>query len=391
MFEQAHFINIAYDSSAPCNDLPLLPPSSSLGNLETVRILKACVQARSALATLNQICRHFPVPSMLWRVYPLLEAHWSSRIDGSDTDVTELFKIPLDLSPEQLLQQQPSVQNTAIARVLAERGAIELGYERVRERPVDVSMLLELASAIECKPMPVRRGAGVPLRDPADDQILFTPPQGAELLQRQLGNWEQFIHVEAGDLDPLVLIAVAHYQLCAIQPFGAPAGALARLLDGLLMAEENLLSVPVLGLSTWLYHNRQQYIRLQTMVSQEQRWQDWLLFFLNGISTSAQVQAAKLEALGDLMRHTREHIERNSPKVAGDALMELIFTDPCLRIQNLVRLQIARRQTASVYLKKLCELGVLEECPYGKEKLFVHTGLIRLLHSDSHHYSNYVG
>lgn len=394
MLDQAHlvntpFINIGFDPATPYNDLPRLPPAPPQGDLETIAVLKSCVQARAALADLNQICLHFPNPSMLWRIAPLVEAQWSCRLDGVETDCAELLKYPLDLSPERLLQEQPGEHNNGVARVLAGRRAIELGYDLVGERPLDVSMLLELASAIEGEPMPVRRGAGIPVKTGASNEISYTPPEGPELIQRQLGNWERFIHIEAGTLDPLVLIAVAHYQLVAIQPFGATAGSLARMNDGLIMAEESLLSMPVLGLSAWLYQNRQEYARLQVGVSQEQRWQEWLLFFLKGITTAAQSSAARLQALRELQRHTEDTIAVLAPKVCTPDIIELIFTDPCVRIQNIVERGIARRQTASIYLKKLCEIGVLEECPYGKEKLFVHSKLIKLLDSESPQFSNY--
>lgn len=381
MFEQAHFINFAFDATTPYNDLPLLPPGRHTGEPETCAVLKACVQARAALAELKQICRHFPNDALLNRVLPLVEAHHSVRVSGLEADLNELLKLPLDPASTRQSDDFPQIKNEGIARALALHNATELGYELVRERRLNVSMLLELASMLDANPVSVRRNAGTPVTD-TGQQILYTPPQGAELIQRLLGNWESFVHVDAGTLDPLVLIAIAHYQLNAIQPFAADAGSLCRLVDGLLLAEEDLLSAPTLGLSVWFYRNLREYTRLQTGVSQAQQWQDWLLFYLKGVAHAAQIQARRLDAIRVLMQQTREHIVAAMPRVNDSDLIDLIFAHPYIRIHSLVSAGIARRQTASIYLKKLCELGVLEESPYGKEKLFAHTRLIQLLEDE---------
>jgi len=391
VFEQAYFINFAFDATSAYNDLPLLPPARHVGEPETVAVLKACVQARVALAELNQICRHFPNQTLLWRILPLLEAYNSARIGGHDADITELLKLPLDPSSTRHSDELPQLKNTAVAKALAIHNAIDLGYELVGERSLNVSMLLELASVVESSPVSVRRGAGTALLDPGSDEVLYTPPLGAESIQRLLGNWESFVHVDAGNLDPLVLTAIAHYQLSAIAPFSSAAGSLCRLVDGLLLAEEDLLSAPVLGLSAWFYRNRQDYIRLQAGVSREQRWQDWLQFYLKGVTHAAQMQARRLNVLTELMQTTQKFISAKEPKVATEPVLNLLFTHPCIRIHSLVSAGIARRQTASIYLKKLCELGVLEETPYGKEKLFVHTRLVQLLVDDDLQYSSYPG
>ena len=378
MFENAHFINMAFDPAAPYDELPLLPPS---GEMEDKTVLKACIQARVALAELKQICHYFPAPALLARVYPLMEAQGSCAIDGGFVPNAELFKLPPD-----------SVGGDAyVERVVAVRQALELGLELVQERALDISILQELCSCVERSPMPVRR-VSAQLTDPRNkDTPLYTPPVGSELLQSLLGNWERFIHVDAGNLDPLVLIAIAHYQLEAIQPFSAGNGTVARLVDYLLLFEEGLLEIPVLNLSAWYYKNKQDYAHLHLQVTQQQHWRAWILFILKGLASTAEQTARRLKATESLVRHTDEFVAAKLPKIHSPELINVLFSEPCVRIQNLVGQGIARRQTASVYLKRLCEVGVLNEVPYGKEKLFIHHKLLTLITGSSDQYRQYHG
>jgi len=186
-----------------------------------------------------------------------------------------------------------------------------------------------------------------------------------------------------------VLIAVAHYQLEAIQPFSTSNGTLTRLVDYLLLHEEGLLSVPVLNLSSWFYRNKNEYNNLHLQVTQQQQWREWINFLLKGVAASAEETAQRLQATESLIRHTDDFIKQKLPRIHSAELCEVLFSEPCVRIQNLVERGIARRQTASVYLKKLCEIGILSEIPHGKEKLFVHQKLQTLLCGSSSQYQKY--
>jgi len=363
MFENAHFINMAFDPAVPYEELPLLPPS---GDVEDKTVLKGCIQARVALAELNQICHYFPIPALLLRVYPWLESQGSCALDGTVVEVVELFKLP---------RNQVSTEKN-IERVVALQQALELGHNLVQERRLNISILQELCSAIEGSPMPVRRISTQIFDAENGETPIYTPPVGSELLQSLLGNWEQFIHVDAGNLDPLVLTAIAHYQLEAIQPFSTSNGTLTRLVDYLLLQEEGLLKLPVLNLSSWFYRNKHDYTGFHLQVTQQQKWRQWINFVLKGLAASAEETAQRLKATENLIRHTDQYIAQKLPRIHSADLIDVLFSEPCVRIQNLVERGIARRQTASVYLKKLCAIGVLFETPHGKEKLFVQRDIL---------------
>jgi Fic family protein len=151
-----------------------------------------------------------------------------------------------------------------------------------------------------------------------------------------------------------------------------------------------LLSLPILYLSRYIIQNKTDYYRLLLGVTQHQNWQEWILFILKGIEETAQWTNNKIDSLVQLEKHTREHMLQTLPKVYSRELVEVLFEQPYCRIGNLVDKNIAKRQTASVYLKQLCEIGVLKEEEVGREKVFIHPKLMKLLIQDSNEFELYL-
>lgn len=104
---------------------------------------------------------------------------------------------------------------------------------------------------------------------------------------------------------------------------------------------------------------------------------------------TAQWTTAKILAIRALADHTAQHVRERAPKVYSRELVDVVFEQPYCRIANLVERGIAQRQAASRYLHALAELGVLTPTEVGKEKLFVHPGLLRLLASETHEVVRY--
>ena len=388
MLNQVPFIDIAYDPTVAYDDLPLLPPSLppvAVGNtvvknqLETVPLLKACITARVLLAELNVRASVFSSQQLLQRVFPLMEAHANASLDGVSTPIEVLFRLP---AADEIADHQRS---PAIDHVLAIDRALANGFAATTNKPLDISLLLDLATDINGKPESLRRGAPT-----ASGQLEnYLPPCGAETLQRLLLNWQEFVRVDAGSLDPLIIMAVAHYQLNVIQPFNSGNDAVVRLVDSLLMSDELLIDRPLLNLSAWYRRNRAEYLRLQVAVTQQQCWHEWIEFVLRGVAECAQLALKRLQVIETLRAQTESEVRRTLPRQFSAELIELLFEEPCIRIQDLVRRGIAKRQTASVYLKKLCDQGILTEITQGKEKLFLHTRLIRVLTNDTFQYESF--
>ena len=184
-------------------------------------------------------------------------------------------------------------------------------------------------------------------------------------------------------------MAIAHYQFEAIHPFNDGNGRTGRVLNILYLVEQGLLSLPILYLSRHIMQNRQDYYRLLLNVTQTQQWEPWILYMLKAVENTAKWTTAKIAAVRRLLEHSTSFIRNALPKVYTHELVAVIFEQPYCRISDLVSRDIAKRQTASVYLKQLCDIGVLHEYQAGKEKLFVHPKLIQLMTQDSNQFEEY--
>ena len=229
---------------------------------------------------------------------------------------------------------------------------------------------------------------GTALRNQATGVIVYTPPEGEGRLREQLANWERFLH-DAVHLDPLVRMAVAHYQFEAIHPFEDGNGRTGRILNLLFLVEQGLLASPVLYLSRAIIRTKPDYYRLLLEVTTRDGWEAWLLYMLHAIDDTAHWTTGKITAIRDLLRATSERVRARAPRVYSRELMDVIFEQPYCRIANVVNAGIAKRQTASEYLTRLAEIGVLTPVQSGRDKLFIHQALLDLLASETHEVPEY--
>jgi Fic family protein len=365
-----------FDANHPYNELPLLPPSQEL---ETRAVIKACIAARSAIAALKEAGDLIPNQAMLINTIPVLEAKASSEIENIVTTTDALFKYA------QINEQNA---DPATNEALRYGSALWEGVQSLKTRPLCTNTAVAICTAIKGTDMNVRRVPGTKLANPATDEVIYTPPEGEPLLRAKLANWERFLHGEE-DIDPLVRMAVAHYQFEAIHPFTDGNGRTGRVVNLLFLVEQGLLSVPVLYLSRYILEHRADYYRLLRGVTERGEWEAWLLYMLAAIAETAIWTRAKIAAMRALLEHTTEYVREAQPAIYTRELIEVVFAQPYCRIQNLVAADIVKRQAASEYLKKLSSIGVLQEEQSGRDKLFVQSKLLRLLAQESNEFAPY--
>jgi Fic family protein len=184
---------------------------------------------------------------------------------------------------------------------------------------------------------------------------------------------------EEKELDPLIRMAAGHYQFEAIHPFTDGNGRTGRVLNSLFLIQEGLLSMPILYLSRHIIRHKDEYYSRLIDVTRREAWEPWLLYMLEAVRETSNWTLAKIEAIRNLADTTAGHVRDNLSKIYSRELIDEIFTQPYCRIDNLVQKGIAKRQTASRYLRLLAEMGVLEEKKIGREKLFVNPELLSLL------------
>ena len=212
-------------------------------------------------------------------------------------------------------------------------------------------------------------------------EIIYTPPVGEAVIREKLANLEQFLHYH-DEIDPLIKMSIAHYQFEAIHPFTDGNGRTGRILNMLYLMHEKLLNLPILYLSRYIIKTKEDYYRLLLGITQHQDWISWIMYILTGIIQTCEWTIHKIEAIRTLHQDTSDYVKVTAPTVYSRELIDAIFEQPYIRIGTVVNKQIAKRQTASNYLAKLVELGVLQQVEAGREKLFLHQHLIDLLVED---------
>jgi len=364
-----------WSADLPCNDLPILPPAKTL---ETHAVLKRCITARAALAELKQAAELIPNPSVLIKTLPLLEARASTEIENIVTTTDRLFQY----------RYEDEQADPATREALRYSHALLEGYKALKQRPLSTRTVEQICSEIKGKEMTVRRVPGTALASAKDNRVIYTPPEGEDRIRTLLANWESFLHTRT-EFDPLVRMAAAHYQFEAIHPFTDGNGRTGRVLNSLFLIEEGLLTLPILYLSRYIIQNKPDYYRLLLAVTRDEDWEPWLVYILQGVEETATWTTAKIGAIRELSAHTTEYIRSKLPKIYTHELVNLIFELPYCRITNLIEAGIAKRQTASQYLKQLDGIGVLKETVVGKEKLFLHPKLMNLLTRDGNTFERY--
>ena len=353
---------MAFNRSEPYNDLPLLPPGVEL---ESRAVLKQAIAANRVLANLRGLAAKIPNQGMLINSIVLQEARLSSEIENIVTTNDELYRAAADADGK----TDPHTKE-----VLRYRQALYRGFQALKERPLNTNLFIEIVRLIKQVDLGIRAVPGTALKNDLGE-VIYTPPEGESRIRDLLGNLEQFIHAE-DDLDPLVKMAVLHYQFEAIHPFPDGNGRSGRILNLLFLVEKGLLDIPVLFLSRYIIGNRMDYYRGLRQVTEEQDWESWILFMLRAVESTAQQTFDQVTRILDLMESVRERVQREEPGIYSKDLIELIFREPYTKIQFVVDLGLAKRQTASSYLQALAGRGILREQKIGREKYYINDALL---------------
>jgi len=357
---------MAYRSNEPYNDLPPLPPPSSV---ETTRVLRRCVTASRALAELKGAGHLIPNQSILINSIPLQEARLSSEIENIVTTQDALFRAAV----EPASRADPQTRE-----VLRYRTALRHGYETLKQRPLSIDLMIELCSTLRDSPATLRDQEPILIEDVNAGVAVYTPPRGRQTIVALLRNLEAFLREPAG-LDPLIAMAVAHYQFEAIHPFVDGNGRTGRILNLLVLLQAGLLELPVLFLSHYIIQNKPEYYRRLRAVTEQHDWEGWLLFMLTAVEETALWTTGRIRAIRVLLDETVERCRTEIPKVYSKELIELIFIQPYIRIQTVADAGLAQRETASEYLRELERIGVLQREKHGREVLYRHPALLEAL------------
>ena len=263
--------------------------------METRDVLRRAIAARAALAELKQAAGLVPNQAMLIASLPLLEARASSEIENVVTTADELFRsLPTG-----------SATDPATREALRYREAVLEGYRSLASLPLGTRTAEAIATRIKGVETRVRRHGGTVLRNDHTGATIYTPPSGEAVLRELLADWERFMHADDG-LDPLIRMAVGHYQFEAIHPFADGNGRTGRILNILFLVERGLLGAPILYLSRHVIAHKTTYYERLLGVTAEGAWEPWTLFMLEAVEATATWTLAKIGAIRDLLGHTTD-------------------------------------------------------------------------------------
>ncbi len=354
-----------FDRAQPYNDLPLLPPAV---DLESKVVLKQAISANRVLANLRGLAAQIPNQDVLIRSIVLQEARLSSEIENIVTTNDELYRADADPGGK----ADPHTKE-----VLRYRQALYHGLQAMVDKPLATNLFIEIVRMIKQSDLGIRAIPGTALKGAAGE-VIYTPPVGEVTIRDKLGNLEQFIHADDG-IDPLIKMAVMHYQFEAIHPFPDGNGRTGRILNLLYLVDRGLLDIPVLFLSRYIIANRSGYYEGLRRVTEEGAWENWILFMLQAIESTAQQTFDQVRRILALMESIRLQVQDEAAAIYSKDLIEVIFRHPYTKIQFLVDAGIAKRQTASSYLQTLANLGILSEEKFGREKYYINDALLEAL------------
>jgi Fic family protein len=350
---------------APTEYWACVPHPHPLALTWTPTVVAALSDADRALGELAGLGRSLLNPHLLIAPFVRREAVLSSRIEGTQASLSDLYAYEaVQKTAVQLTMFEPPPDVHEVYNYVR---ALEYGLDRLQSLPLSLRLIREIHARLmegvrgeHGTPGEFRRSQnwigppGCSLEDAA-----FVPPPVPEM-KEALGAFERFLHV-ASDLPPLARLGLVHYQFEAIHPFLDGNGRIGRLLITLLLCAENLLSEPLLYLSAYLESHRQTYYDRLLAVSQQGAWEAWLIFFLRGVAAQAQDAVVRAQRLQDLRERYREQFQ--SERAAGRLLqtVDLLFAQPVTTMPQISEALGVNYATATSYINRLEDATILRE------------------------------
>lgn len=360
---------MTFDPHLPYNDLPLLPPKQ---DIETRAVLRRLPAAARALAELKGLGSSIPDQSLLINSIVLQEAKASSEIENIVTTHDALFRA---------FTAGSGKIDPATKEVLRYRQALWEGFNKLKKTPLSTNLFIRIVQTITEDGRGIRNLPGTVIGDAGRGTVLYVPPEGESLIREKLRNLEEFINNKNG-LDPLIKLALIHYQFEAIHPFFDGNGRAGRIINILYLVQAGLLDLPVLYLSRSIIKSKTNYYTLLRGVTEKSQWEPWILFMIDAVEATASFTRERILQIRELMLQTMETTKKKLPaRVYSKELIETIFRQPYTKGKNLVDADIAKRQTAADYLRELEKIGILKAKKIGKETLFLNVALYKLLES----------
>lgn len=348
------------------HELKMLPPED---NFRTVRILEQLARTNRALAELKGYARTIPNQHILINAITINEAKDSSEIENIVTTHDEIYKA----------MTQSNYKNESAKEVVDYRSAIWRGYNLVKEKEmITTNILVEIQSIIEHNNAGIRKIPETVLKNSKTGEIVYTPPETEKEVREYLKNLEEYINTD-DMIDPLIKLAIIHYQFESIHPFYDGNGRTGRILNILYLVLKDLLDSPILYLSRYINDNKQTYYKLFKEVRETNNFEEWIIYILIGIEETAEETMKLIKDIqGEIEEYSKE-LKEKLPKIYSKELLEGLFFEVYTKISYIENICGVTRKTAMSYLNQLEEAGFLSSEKIGRDRIYKNDRLINLL------------
>lgn len=351
----------------PYNSLPLLPPKVAI---ETAAVLKKTIAASRALSELKGALTNLPNPTLFIDTINLQEAQASSAIENIITTQDELFKASIT---------GENIDDLSTKEVIHYKDALWYGVQQLEKKPLlTTNLFIAIVKIIKENGSGIRNAPGTQLKNAGKGKVVYTPPEGEAIIRAKLKNLEDFIHGESV-IDPLIKMAIIHYQFEAIHPFFDGNGRTGRILLLLYLKMTGLLDQPALYLSDYIIRHKSSYYKNLRGVTESGDWESWILFMLDMVEKTALKGRKQVTAIESLMETMGKEIQKKAPKIYSKDLMEVLFRLPYTKRLFLVNAGIGNLKTAGNYLAELEKKQFLKSIQVGREKLYLNYRFMDIL------------
>lgn len=345
-------------------------PYAGESDIESKAILKKAALANRYLAELKGVVSSVPNESILVTTLTLQEAKDSSEIENIITTHDELYQA--GVQADALAPSAKEVQDYATA--------LQAAFQNVRKtKMIRLQDILDIQQTLEGNQAGLRTQAGTALKNQQTGEVVYTPPQNAGEVKALMANLVDYINDSGmSDCDPLVKMAIIHFQFESIHPFYDGNGRTGRILNILYMIIQELLDLPVLYLSSYIIRNKGDYYRLIQRVRDGEEWEPWLLFMLDGVEQTSRQSISMIKSIRELMKDYKKKIREELPKIYSQELLNNLFRHPYTKIEFVEKDLSVSRLTATKYLDQLTEKGFLQKQKKGRTYYFINTPLYEL-------------
>jgi Fic family protein len=340
-------------------------------DVETKAVLKSLPLAHAALAELKGIASTIPNQNILMNTLGLQEAKDSSAIENIITTHDDLYKSELNIDSFKSLEAK-EVQNYI--------SALKKGFELIRNKGlITNNIIIEIQKELEGNRAGFRKLPGTALKNSSTGETIYTPPQDINEINKLMANLEKFMNdASMCDYDPIVKMAIIHYQFESIHPFYDGNGRTGRIINILYLIIKKLQNLPILYLSSYIIQNKSDYYRLLQQLRDDESWEEWLLFMIHGIEKTSRETIELIIQIRELMMEYK-HKLRDNYKFYSQDLLNNLFKHPYTKIEFIVNDLNVSRITAANYLNKLAGDGILRKERIGTGNYYINEKLFDLL------------